>query len=76
MYKQLMDLAHEMRYREQKLKEDADLFARMAKNEIEQKDMLVAKCYLERANEYIDNAKIFGYFAERLEDILEVEDEQ
>lgn len=38
--------------------------------------MLVAKCYLERANEYIDNAKIFGYFAERLEDILEVEDEQ
>ena len=76
MYKQLMDLAHEMRYREQKLKEDADLFARMAKNEIEQKDMLVTKCYLERANEYIDNAKLFGHFAERLEDILEVEDEQ
>lgn len=76
MYTQLMDLAHEMRYREQKLKEDADLFARLAKNEIEQKDMLVAKSYLERANEYIDNAKIFGYFAERLEDILEMEDEQ
>lgn len=72
----IMDLAHEMRYREQKLKEDADLFARMAKNEIEQKDMLVAKCYVERANEYLDNSKLFGHFAERLEDILEEEDEQ
>ena len=76
MYKQLMDLAHEMRYRESRLKEDADLFARMAKNEIEQKDMLVAKSYVERANEYFNNSKLFGHFAERLEDILEEEDEQ
>lgn len=75
MKEKIMDLAHEMRYREQKLKEDADLFARMAKNEIEQKDMLVAKCYVERVNEYMDNAKLFGHFAERLEDILEEGDE-
>ena len=50
MYEKLMDLAHEMRYREQKLKEDADLFARLAKEKIEQKDMLVAKCYVESAS--------------------------
>lgn len=71
MYEKLMDLAHEMRYREQKLKEDADLFARMAKNEIEQQDMQVAESYLKTANEYLVNAKFFGHFAERLEDILE-----
>lgn len=71
MYEKLMDLAHEMRYREQKLKEDADLFARLAKEKIEQKDMLVAKCYVESASEHMDNAKLFGHFAERLEDILE-----
>lgn len=71
MYGKLMDLAHEMRYREQKLKEDADLFARLAKEEIEQKDLQVAESYLQRANEYLVNAKFFGHFAERLEDILE-----
>ena len=75
MKEKIVDLANEMRYREQKLKEDADLFGRMAKMEIEQKDMLVAKCYVERANEYMDNAKLFDHFAERLENILEEEDE-
>lgn len=76
MKEKIMNLAHEMRYRESRLKEDADFFAKMAKKKIEQKDMPVAKSYVERANEYFDNSKLFGHFAERLEDILEEEDEQ
>lgn len=76
MKEKIMNLAQEMRYRESRLKEDADFFAKMAKKEIEQKDMPVAKSYVEKANEYFDNSKLFGHFAERLEDILEEEDEQ
>ena len=75
MYGKIMELAHEMRYREQKLKEDAELFARVAEKEIEQQDMLVAESYMRSVNEYLENAKFFGHFAERLEDILEEEDE-
>lgn len=76
MKEKIADLAKEMRYRESCLKEEADLFARTASNEIKQNDMQVAESYLKSANEYLDNAKFFDYFAERLEDILEEEDEQ
>lgn len=76
MYQEVVKLAKDMRHRESDSKRDADTFARMAKKKIEQGSMQVAQSYMERVNEHLDDAQLFEFFAECLENILEKEDKQ